>query len=789
MRWLLSLALVGLLLPFLQPAMIAQAAILTVDNRASCDNTTGSPAYCTIQAAVNAASAGDTITVRSGVYNEHVVITKSLRLRGDPGDTTNPAATTYYGPGADAPVLDGSGLGDTPTTSGFFVASSVTDVIIEGFEVRNYRGFRASGVTDWTGAPAFSNITVRDMFMHGLDWNCVLMGNEGQLAHGNMVITRNRCEDYSGYGIELSNTQNSSITENQVSVDTGLAGLLIGSQNPATQPTPYAITAGNVVVASNVVTSSTPDPATGIVAYAWRGHNQPVVSQNVTLQSNTITVSGVAIHAFQVGNGTIRNLTVADNTITITHPNTLALQRLEETRCADTSIQSIAPTCHPAYLAADNVGAVVLTDVQGDSSVSGNRITLAGSMGTGDYNAVAVGGGATGSVTITRNWLEGNRLGQQNAGIWLMDNLSSSAVLNIMGNHILRFGNGIFSNAAATLRITYNRIVGNLLYGIANTGGRLDAGSNWWGCNAGPGGAGCDNALNTQTTPVLVLEPSPATASIGRGGTVGIRARIVGSAGAVPDGTPVSFAESTPGNPLGSLVPLATTTTNGIAATTFQAGNRSGRASIQISVDNQVVTTTIVITPAPREEPPTVYMPIVSKMPGSTPGEIRADLVVRSIRLTPDKRNFTAGEPVTMTIDIVNQGQTQSGFFWVDLHINPLITPTVNRTWDTNCGLSPCYGIGWFVQRQVQPGEQITLTSIATSYAQPQTIWPGWFARGTTDIYVLVDSWNPGVPTGSVDEETGETNNLFHLSGLNVTGENPGFNRTVLGVPPREIQR
>jgi hypothetical protein len=177
--------------------------------------------------------------------------------------------------------------------------------------------------------------------------------------------------------------------------------------------------------------------------------------------------------------------------------------------------------------------------------------------------------------------------------------------------------------------------------------------------------------------------------------------------------------------------------------------------------------------------------PAPTSAPGPTPpsGAIRRsflpllrqagspDLVSR-IALAPDQRRFAAGEPVQINVTITNIGNAPSEPAWADLYINPSVPPATSGTpWNAVCGLTPCFGLVWVVPA-LAPGQQIALSSAAESYAQPYTLWPGWFVQGTADLYLYVDSWNPGAPNGAVVESS-EANNLSELHGLTVAGTNP----------------
>jgi hypothetical protein len=127
-------------------------------------------------------------------------------------------------------------------------------------------------------------------------------------------------------------------------------------------------------------------------------------------------------------------------------------------------------------------------------------------------------------------------------------------------------------------------------------------------------------------------------------------------------------------------------------------------------------------------------------------------------------------------VTVKNQGSAVAAPFWVDLYINPSSPPTAaNQVWNTRCGMTPCFGMAWEVTSGLAPGQSVTLSS--QSLPPGYSLWPGYFAAGTSDLYAYADSYKPGVMGGAV-AESDETNNRAELHGLSVTGPNP----TLVGV-------
>jgi hypothetical protein len=169
-------------------------------------------------------------------------------------------------------------------------------------------------------------------------------------------------------------------------------------------------------------------------------------------------------------------------------------------------------------------------------------------------------------------------------------------------------------------------------------------------------------------------------------------------------------------------------------------------------------------------------LPLILKSP--------APDLVGSFTLNPSSPG--AGETILVTAVVTNQGSVAADAFWVDFYVNPTQTPTVNKLWNDICQDPYCIGIAWFVEAGLQPGQSVTLTSnsFPGDSDEKYSIWNDSLPAGTTELYLLVDSWNRTVATGAV-LESNENNNLSSMTGLNITGLATSDQPDATNVTPR----
>jgi len=249
-----------------------------------------------IQDAVDNAAPGDKICL-SGTFDNEATVTI-----GTSGITIKSASSG---------VLNG-GAGPA-----FRLADGVSNVTIEGLEIKNRTGWRGGGIEAWDVST--SNIIVRDNHIHDNVYNGILVGSEGGKVHKNWMVRNNNVHDHGFAGIELTNCENSKIMKNNVA-DSGFAGIVVQARNTAGS--------GSVAINAVEVLHNTIDDSGsyGIYVLSYTGPTGPpfqpavngVVLTNVTVNNNTIIDSdnaGVIFWAYN-GGAMADNATINHNSIT-----------------------------------------------------------------------------------------------------------------------------------------------------------------------------------------------------------------------------------------------------------------------------------------------------------------------------------------------------------------------------------------------------------------------------------------------------------------------------------------
>ena len=148
--------------------------------------------YKTIQGAIDAASPGDTVIVRSGIYYENVHLNKQLSLIGE-----------------GMPTIDARGIGSAITIT-------ANNTLIKGFRCVNTFSQNAAGIkVESDGNIIRDNVCKNNVYFGILLWNS-----------SKNIIFNNTCEDNGG-GIHLRNS-----SENRILMNTFVnCGLSIGNNS------------------------------------------------------------------------------------------------------------------------------------------------------------------------------------------------------------------------------------------------------------------------------------------------------------------------------------------------------------------------------------------------------------------------------------------------------------------------------------------------------------------------------------------------------------------------------
>jgi hypothetical protein len=452
----------------------------------------------TIQAAIDAASSGDRIYVGPGTYNENISIDKSITLIGDPSDGCMPdyveenvVCERLLGTSADAPVLDGSGIGGV---TGIQIASGVSNVTLMGFEIKNFdSGIVAQG-------NGMNNLRLDGNYIHSVNHG-IMGGTTGTETLSGWSVSSN-IVDVGDIGISLTNISNLAVSKNQLtSSDTALEVKVSGNHtvenvevtNNEIDGTVNAQAESAVGQSATLKTISIKDNTIngriniGTLANGW------ATVDYLTMHDNGITFidKGISITANAPsgsGSAEVKNITVRDNElagsgtgIDVSKKSGDGYAELKNLNITGNSMTINNPTA--------GVYAVGLSDVEGASEFESNEISLSGTSG-GTYDGVQISGSATEYWSISDNELYGNNVGSDSSGFRLMNSLATGANLHLTRNRITGWTKGFYSDTLATgmtVELRRNWIYDNTSYGIENgNGATIDAILNYWGDKSGP---------------------------------------------------------------------------------------------------------------------------------------------------------------------------------------------------------------------------------------------------------------------------------------------------------------
>lgn len=407
-----------------------------------------------IQAAIDDASNGDTVKAKTGVFNEHVVVNKSITLTAGSN-----------------PIIDGGGSGDGITVT-------VPNVTVSLFEVRNV----TNGIVVATGA-------------------------------NNATITGNVITNHHQRGVNVDASTNVLVDGNTIDGQGG-GTTAAGGTTPDNDTRYYGIFAvdSTGTLSNNIIKGITHGLANGaqsgvgirLTARAGAG------SSNMTISGNNI--SDVQKNAMVITNaygGTSVNANVTGNTVAGNGPITYIAQNGIQVSGGAMAVVSGNNVSGYDYTPNTAAAIGILLFGAGTTSVTGNNVhNLMEGMYVQSTNSATVTGNSFMSVRDTSIFVylsnngtySGNTVMGQPAstGMYVYD---SSSTNSVTGN---AFRNGDFgvivdftgAGTPASNLFNGNCLAGNIGAGVQTSGSlvgpKVNATGNWWGAvdGANPPGSG-----------------------------------------------------------------------------------------------------------------------------------------------------------------------------------------------------------------------------------------------------------------------------------------------------------
>lgn len=237
-----------------------------------------------------------------------------------------------------------------------------------------------------------------------------------------------------------------------------------------------------------------------------------------------------------------------------------------------------------------------VSGASGDLEITGstfrdNSVAQAGTIPVGG-GAVAYDTAGEGSTTITGNTFVDNTATGSSAFGGAIQQVSGPSTIskNVFQGNVAGAGGSAVDAANGNLTARFNSFTGNPGTAVRSAMSTIATVTNdWWGCNGGPGAAGCDAVQIAvgSTSPRLVLSASTSSATVELGSTADLTASLLtdSAGGAVSgadlsafDGGSVAWSDVAPAG--STVAPTSSTFSSGTATTTFTAaGGGAGGAT------------------------------------------------------------------------------------------------------------------------------------------------------------------------------------------------------------------
>ncbi len=502
--------------------------------------------YCTIQAAINAASTGNTINVDAGTYAENITVNKSLTING-PNASVDPCSGSRV-----AEAILTTAVSDIAGTSAYSVVDiQASNVSIKGFTIDGDNTSITTGKTSTTSADidiavgitryvtgtdaVISNNIIKNVSYFAVelyDFPSNPTNLPGAVPSAGNVVSNNKILDLGTYdptsgisfwggGVLLYNNQyarveNNCMTNVRIGVQTGnfnaanpgaasyqeISNNTIQSRRVGVFHNLHYSAASPLTLSGNTFTTLDNSNDGG-----WRGMLLGSLSVASTLTNNTINgagstrpvIEGINVWNCQVApnitGGTISNVQLGINVnnyegYASDANNTIAT--VDGVSITGASIAGVKVHDNPL----NSNGATVSAEIKGNTTISGSPIGIwvlnSGASANIHDNPASIMGNTVGidvdggTATINNNHIYDNGIGVRftNAGTGTVSTNKFQGTTN-NGKDIQATG------TAGTVTATPNNWFAGITFGIENQGTtNINAIDNYWNAASGPGAVG-----------------------------------------------------------------------------------------------------------------------------------------------------------------------------------------------------------------------------------------------------------------------------------------------------------